>query len=281
MEDNGAKIVIEFDNAYKELSGRNILDGMTFDVRRGETFVIIGPSGMGKSVTLKHMVGLLQTDAGNVLVYDEEDGKDIEYSVSDLNPLKLLELREIFGYLFQDGALLKSLTVGENVALPLFEQELPELKKKYGRREAETKIWDFVHEKLTLVGMAYAIDNMPDELSGGMRKRAGLARAIVRDPKIILYDEPTSGLDPVMSTNINYLIRDLQKKLGITSIVVTHDIESAYYVGDRIAMLNMGKMVQIGTPQEIRNTNNPIVRQFIEGNIEGPLTATWKFQGKG
>ncbi|TET38453.1 MAG: ATP-binding cassette domain-containing protein [Planctomycetota bacterium] len=272
MDANG-NIVISFENAYKTLSGRNVLDGMTFDVRRGETFVIIGPSGMGKSVTLKHMVGLMRPDDGEVIISDEGEGGRVRYDVSHLKPIQLERLRAIFGYLFQDGALLASLTVGENVALPLFERRLHVFREKYGRRNAENKIWERVREKLGMVDMVHAIDNLPAELSGGMRKRAGLARAIIHEPKIILYDEPTSGLDPVMGTNINRLIRHLQEKLGVTSLVVTHDIDSAYYVGDRIAMINRGRMEQIGTPDEIKNTTNPVVRQFIEGNIEGPLTA--------
>jgi phospholipid/cholesterol/gamma-HCH transport system ATP-binding protein len=275
MDANG-NIVISFKKAYKTLSGRNILDGMTFDVRRGETFVIIGPSGMGKSVTLKHMVGLMRPDDGEVIISDEGEGGQVRYEVSNLKPIELERLRAIFGYLFQDGALLASLTVGENVALPLFERRLHVFREKYGRRNAENKIWERVREKLGMVDMVHAIDNLPAELSGGMRKRAGLARAIIHEPKIILYDEPTSGLDPVMGTNINRLIRHLQKELGVTSLVVTHDIESAYYVGDRIAMLNRGRMEQIGTPDEIKHTTNPVVRQFIEGNIEGPLTITRK-----
>jgi len=275
MDDNG-NIVIRFEGAYKTLSGRNILDGMTFEVRRGETFVIIGPSGMGKSVTLKHMVGLMKPDDGKVIISNETEGEKVEYDVSHLKPIQLERLRAIFGYLFQDGALLASLTVGENVALPLYERRLQHFREKYGRRNAEAKIWERVEEKLGMVDLSHAIDNMPAELSGGMRKRAGLARAIIHEPGIILYDEPTSGLDPVMSTNINRLIRHLQKELGVTSLVVTHDIESAYYVGDRIAMLNRGRMEQIGMPDEIKNTTNPVVRQFIEGNIEGPLTAARK-----
>jgi phospholipid/cholesterol/gamma-HCH transport system ATP-binding protein len=246
--------IIEFENVRKTLSGRKVLDGLTFSVEAGETFVIIGRSGTGKSVTLKHMVGLFRPDEGTVRVW----GRDI----SALSKGGLEKIRNRFGYLFQDGALLKSMTVSENVALPL--RELTKMKPD--------KIQQTVREKLALVAMAHAIDDMPDAVSGGMRKRAGLARAIVRDPEVILYDEPTSGLDPVMSSQINELIRDMQAKLKVTSIVVTHDMRSAYDIADRIAMLYNGKIQQTGTPDEIRNTADPVVRQFIEGETDGPLT---------
>lgn len=272
MEDEKHDIVIRFDDACKELSGRMVLDYMNFEVRKGESFVIIGPSGMGKSVTLKHMVGLLKADSGRVLVHEKVKSVVREHDVGLLAPRELERLRDRFGYLFQDGALLASLTVGENVALPLYERDFPELRRKYGRSGAEAYIWEKVKNKLELVEMSHAIDNMPSELSGGMRKRAGLARAVIREPDIVLYDEPSSGLDPVMTTHIGILIRDLQQKLGVTSVTVSHDIESAFYIGDRVAMIYNGKMRQIGTPDEIQASEDPVVRQFIRGESEGPLT---------
>ena len=245
---------IELARVTKRLGGRNVLDGLDLKVPKGEIFVIIGPSGTGKSVTLKHVVGLMKPDSGRVLV----EGKDITHA----GPASLDAVRTKFGVLFQNGALLNSLSVGENVALPLREHtSLP-----------EDEIQRLVREKLALVDLVHAEDATPDALSGGMRKRVGLARAIVRDPKIILYDEPTSGLDPVMSNVINHLILNLKRQLKITSVVVTHDMASAYLIADRIAMIHKGRIVQEGSPKEILQTKNPIVRQFIDGNIHGPLT---------
>lgn len=246
--------VIEFKDVYKSFGARKVLDGLDMSIRSGETFVIIGRSGTGKSVTLKHMVGLLRPDRGTVTVFGED--------VANLSRRGVEKLRSKFGYLFQDGALLKSMTVGENVALPLREHT----------RMKDDKIKDTVKEKLALVAMAHAMDDKPDEISGGMRKRAGLARAIVREPGVILYDEPTSGLDPVMSSQINEIIKDMQDKLKVTSVVVTHDMSSAYSIADRIGMLYNGKIHFVGTPDEVRNTDDPVVKQFIKGSTSGPLT---------
>jgi phospholipid/cholesterol/gamma-HCH transport system ATP-binding protein len=248
-------VVIEFDNVYKRFGGRIVLDGLSLTIEQGETFVIIGRSGIGKSVTLKHMVGLLKPDSGVVRVFDLD--------VARLPRQELENLRARFGYLFQDGALLKSMNVGENVLLPL---------KEHNRDMSRLRMKEIVHDKLALVAMGHAVEDMPDQISGGMRKRAGLARAIVRDPEIILYDEPTSGLDPVMSSQINDLIRDMQTKLKVTSVVVTHDMKSAYAIADRIGMLHNGRIWFVGTPDEVRGSVDPVVRQFIEGDTEGPLT---------
>lgn len=251
--------VIVFKNVHKTLSGRKVLNGLNLTIYRGETFVIIGRSGTGKSVTLKHMIGILKPDEGEIFVFGKK--------INNYGKKELIELRKHFGVLFQSGALLNSLTVGENVALPLLEHE-----RHLSREEIER----IVDEKLAMVEMLHAKHNYPSEISGGMKKRAGLARAIVRNPEIVLYDEPTSGLDPIMSNSINELILSLQKKLGITSIVVTHDMNSAYMIADRIGMHYGGRIIEIGTPEEIRNTKSPIVRQFIEGRVHGPIT-----EGKG
>ena len=246
--------VIELQGVSKRFGSHTVLDGLDMAIPRGETFVIIGRSGTGKSVTLKHMVGLLSPDAGTVRV-DEVD-------LTHASPEGLDRLRTRFGVLFQNGALLNSLSVGENVALPLREHtNLP-----------EEGIRRIVREKLDLVELEGWEQAMPDQLSGGMRKRVGRARAIVRDPSIILYDEPTSGLDPVMSNIINHLIMNLKRQLKVTSVVVTHDMASAYLIADRIALIHQGRIVQQGTPKEILQTQQPVVRQFIDGNIHGPLT---------
>ena len=245
---------IQFKGVFKRLGGRNVLDGLDLTVPAGETFVIIGRSGTGKSVSLKHMVGLMTPDAGEVYVEGERLVQD--------DPGALDAVRTKFGVLFQSGALLNSLSVAENVALPLREHSaLP-----------EEEIQRIVREKLALVELTAAGDAMPDALSGGMRKRVGLARAIVREPRIILYDEPTSGLDPVMSNVINHLIINLKRRLHVTSVVVTHDMASAYLIADRIALIDKGRIVQEGTPKEILQTKDASVRQFIDGNIHGPFT---------
>jgi len=238
--------MIRFDNVGKLLGGQAVLDGLTFEVRQGETFVIVGPSGVGKSVTLKHMVRLLTPDAGRVYV-----GEDC---VSEATGGALERIRERFGYLFQGGALLGWLSMAENVALPLREKtNLDE--GEIRRRIAAT---------LRLIGLEEHADKSPDELSGGMRKRAGLARAIIRNPEIVLYDEPTSGLDPVTSRTIDTLIERLRRELGVTSVVVTHDLHSALSIGTRIAMLHAGKIIALCTPREFVQSSNKEVRAFLD-----------------
>ncbi len=247
--------MIRLENVHKQFGARKVLDGLSLNVHEGETFVIIGPSGTGKSVTLKHIVGLMRPDAGEVYVDNEP--------VHSATPPQLEAIRRKMGFLFQNGALLNSLTAGENVALPLRQHtDWP-----------EEKIQAAVEEKLSLVDMEGRGDVMPSDLSGGMRKRVSLARAIILAPRIVLYDEPTSGLDPVMSNIINKLINSMKAKLGITSIVVTHDMSSAYLIADRIGMIYKGKLVEAGPPKELLKTTNPVVRQFIDGKTEGPLTA--------
>jgi len=243
--------VIAFSDLHKAFEDNPVLKGFTLDVHDGETMVIIGYSGTGKSVALKHVVGLLEPDSGHV----EVDGQ----IVSELRRPDLTALRATIGYVFQFAALFDSLTVFENVALGL--RRLQAL--------SETAIAERVRESLKLVDLPRTEQHMPSELSGGMRKRVGLARAIALRPKYILYDEPTTGLDPVTSAVIDQLIVRTREALGVTSIVITHDMRTAYTVGDRIAMLYQGKVQQVGPVEEIKGTADPVVRQFIEGRPDG------------
>lgn len=245
--------MIRIRDLKKRLGSKQVLNGVDLDIPQGRTVVVMGRSGTGKSVLLKHIIGLMTPDSGSI----EVDGDE----VVGMRENELNEVRKHFGLLFQGAALFDSLTVQENVGLPLREhQRLPEAEVR--RR---------VSERLEWVGLKDVDDMKPASLSGGMRKRVGLARAIAMDPQYILYDEPTTGLDPIMSDVINRLIRSLQERLGVTSIVVTHDMNSAYHVGDILAMLHEGRVVFTGTPDEARNTNDPLVRQFIEGSSEGPI----------
>lgn len=246
-------ITIECRNVWKSFYSKSVLQGVNLTIRPGETVVIIGQSGSGKSVLLKHIVGLLVPDRGAILV----DGLD----VAKLKRNKLFELRMRFGMVFQGAALFDSYTVEENVGLAM--REHTELSNEEISRIAE--------EKLHMVGLDGIGDKRPAELSGGMKKRVGFARAIAMNPECVLYDEPTTGLDPINSDVINNLIVKLSTELKITSIVVTHDLASAYKVADRIAMLHEGRVIFDGTPDEAKRTNNGIVRQFIEGRAEGPI----------
>jgi phospholipid/cholesterol/gamma-HCH transport system ATP-binding protein len=232
-----------------------VLDGVDLSIERGETRVVIGRSGEGKSVLLKHVIGLLRPDAGDLQV----NGITLNWRKKET----LARVREIIGMLFQGAALFDSLNVHDNVAFALIEQG----------RMSEAEIDRVVEEKLDLVNLRGVGRLMPAELSGGMKKRVGLARALATDPAVMLYDEPTTGLDPINADAINKMIRDMQRKLGVTSIVVTHDMTSAYNVGDRLSMLHQGQIIETGTPDEIRATSNPAVRQFILGLAEGPITA--------
>ena len=241
--------MIRFQNVTKVLGGKPVLSNLTFHIKEGETFVIVGSSGAGKSVTLKHMVRLLTPDSGTVLVGDQ--------NVSEAAGRSLEKMRERFGYLFQSGALLAWLTVAENVALPLLE------KTEMGDSEVAQK----VNEMLKLVGLEEDGDKYPAEISGGMQKRAGLARAIIRDPEIVLYDEPTTGLDPVTARTIDTLIEKMRKKLGVTSVVVTHDLHSALSIGTRIAMLHGGKMLEISSPDAFIKSPRQEVQKFLESQF--------------
>jgi phospholipid/cholesterol/gamma-HCH transport system ATP-binding protein len=242
--------VIRLDNVWKSFGPKRVLQGFTLDVEEGETMVIIGYSGTGKSVAIKHIVGLLEPDNGTVWVDDLE--------VPKLKRRELYELRSQIGYVFQFAALFDSMSIGENVAMGL---------RKQGTM-TEKEITDRVAEVLDLVDLPNVETKFPAELSGGMRKRVGLARAIALRPKYILYDEPTTGLDPVTSAVIDDLMIRTRERLGVTAIVITHDMRSAYRVGTRIAMLHEGKVRQVGTVDEIRNTRDPLVRQFVEGRAE-------------
>jgi phospholipid/cholesterol/gamma-HCH transport system ATP-binding protein len=239
--------LIQLIDIHKSFGPKRVLDGFTLDVLEGETMVVIGYSGTGKSVAIKHIVGLLEPDAGEVWVDEKE--------VPRLPRRELYELRGQIGYVFQFAALFDSFTIGENVAMGL---------RKQGKLSAG-EIDERLHEALDLVDLPEVADRFPAELSGGMRKRVGIARAIALRPKYMLYDEPTTGLDPVTSAVIDQLMVRMREKLGVTSVVITHDMRSAYTVGSRIAMLYEGRVRQVGTVQEIQRTTDPIVRQFIEG----------------
>ena len=242
--------MIQLVDVYKSFGAKRVLAGFSLDVVEGETMVIIGYSGTGKSVAIKHIVGLLEPDRGTVFV----DGLE----VPTLKRRDLYELRARIGYVFQFAALFDSLTIGDNVAMGL---------RKQGTL-TEAQIADRVNETLELVDLPNVAPRFPAELSGGMRKRVGIARAIALRPKYLLYDEPTTGLDPVTSAVIDELMIRMRDRLGVTSIVITHDMRSAYRVGTRIAMLYDGRVRTVGTVDEIRHTNDPIVRQFIEGRAE-------------
>ncbi len=241
--------MIKISNIWKQFNGEPVHCGVSVDIPDRETVVVLGKSGGGKSVLLKMIVGLVKPDKGTILV----DGKD----VTAMNYRQLREVRMKFGFLFQGAALLDSLTVGENVALPL----------EYHRRKKITDIPARVHQALATVGLDGVEQMMPASLSGGMRKRVGLARAIVYQPPYVLYDEPTTGLDLETADGINTLINELRNKLGVTSIVVTHDIRSAFLVGDRFAILHEGKIIMTGTADEIRNSTNEEVRKYIDSSL--------------
>ena len=237
--------MIKLVNVHKKFGGQKVLDGVTLDIPKGKITVVIGASGVGKSVLLKHMIGLLKPDSGKVFV----DGIDL----SNLSPVQLVNIRKKFGMLFQGAALLDSLNVFDIVAFPLVEH----------KKLSPSEIKRIVHEKLELVGLKNIDHKMPSELSGGMRKRVGLARAIILQPETMLYDEPTTGLDPIMTDSVDNLILDMQQKLKITSVVISHDIASAFTVADQIAMLHEGKIVEAGPPQRLKESRDPFVRKFI------------------
>ena len=245
--------MIRLDDVYKSFGNNHVLRGCSLEVRDGETLTIIGGSGMGKSVALKLMVGLLKPERGKIFVDEQE--------ITALDPEALFEVQKKFSYVFQLGALFDSLTVGDNVAFGV----------RNLSRAAEEKIQEMVREKLALVGLSGVEGLKPAELSGGMRKRVAIARAIAMSPKYLLYDEPTTGLDPIMSDIINDLILHLQSKLGTTAVVVTHDMKSAYKVSNRIAMLYEGTILEVNPPEAVQNSSNPVVRQFVTGSAQGPI----------
>jgi phospholipid/cholesterol/gamma-HCH transport system ATP-binding protein len=239
---------------YKSFGGNHVLRGLNLEVKCGESMVVIGGSGTGKSVLIKCVIGLLHHDRGEIYVGGQE--------ISSLNEEGWNQLRKKFGMLFQRDALFDSLSVWENVGFAL----------RRHTKLSDDKIKEIAMEKLKLVGMQNVEGLMPAELSGGMRKRVSLARAIAMEPAILLYDEPTTGLDPIMANVINDLIVTMREKLEVTSIAITHDMNSAYRIGDRIAMLYKGEIIEVGTPDEFKASPSPIVQQFIRGDVEGPIT---------
>lgn len=245
--------IIRVENLKKIFGGRTVLNDINLDIYRGETMVIMGGSGCGKSTLLRHLIGAMKPEKGKVVFM----GKDL----SGLDEDGLNEIRKKFGMLFQSAALFDSMDVGQNIALPLKEHT-----------KLDSKIINIIVKmKMELVGLRGFEHLMPSQLSGGMKKRVGLARAIVMDPEVVFYDEPTAGLDPVMTAVIDKLIVDLSKKLNITSVVVTHDMKSVFRIGDRIAMLHKGEVLQVGTPAEIEKSTNPVIRQFVAGEVDGPV----------
>jgi phospholipid/cholesterol/gamma-HCH transport system ATP-binding protein len=240
-----ARPVLEIVDLWKSFGENHVLRGVSLTVNDGETLVVLGPSGCGKSVLLKHVIGIMRPDRGSILV----EGRDITRMRLD----ELNEVRKSFGMVFQGAALFDSMTVGENVGLPLKEH----------RRLRGAELERLIDEKLELVGLSGIADLWPSQLSGGMKKRVALARAIALDPDVILYDEPTTGLDPILAEQINELIRTTQKKLTASSIVVTHDLHSACFTGDRVALMDEGRIAFLGTTDELTTTDNEAVRNFI------------------
>jgi len=246
-----AEPFIRYEEIHKSFGPKHVLRGLTLDVHRGETIVVVGGSGSGKSVLLRHTIGLHQPDSGRVFVDGEE--------ISALSEAELMPVRRKVGMLFQAGALFDSMNVYENVAFGLRERE----------NLAEEEIAERVREKLSVVGLEAVEELMPEDLSGGMKRRVALARAIVLEPECLLYDEPTTGLDPITAATINALIRDIQRALGVTAIVVTHDIKSAFTVGDRMAFLYQGQLQFTGTIEEAKRTRSPRLKAFLVGEPLG------------
>ena len=253
MSESENAVVIEATNVNKSFGPNHVLRDLNLKVRRGETFVIVGPSGCGKSVFLKHIVGLMKPDAGEVSVL----GRDI----NALPPNELLALRRRVGMVFQSSALLNSLTVEGNVGLGLTE---------HGHTDKE-EVRRIVNEKLALVEMQGTNELLPEELSGGMKKRVAVARTLALEPEIVLFDEPTVGLDPIMSMNVDDLILGLKERVKCTNVVVSHDMITAFHVGDRIGIFHEGKIVAVGTPREFRRSKEKVVEDFIARNIQ------WRF----
>lgn len=244
--------MIKIIDLHKSFDGKKVLNGVNLEIFDGEIMVIMGGSGAGKTVLIKHMMGLLKPDRGKIFVDDIE--------ITSLKEDELFKVTRLFGMVFQSAALFDSMTVEENIKFGLERLGLPP-------EEIERRVKDSL-ERVDLPGIEKL---MPSQLSGGMKKRVGLARAIALRPKILLYDEPTTGVDPIRADSINKLIVKMRDSLGVTSVIITHDIVSAFKVADRIAMLHDGKIIEIGTPEQIRNSTNPVVQQFIKGESEGPV----------
>ena len=245
--------MIRLRNVYKSFDSQSVLNGLDLEIPAGQITAVIGPSGEGKSVLLKHMIGLLRPDSGEI----EVDGE----SILNLRRSRLNRIREKFGMLFQNAALFDSMSVFENVAFPLRE------KTSLSRDEIEQR----VRSALEHVGLKNVNGKFPDEISGGMKKRVGLARALLLNPKIILFDEPTTGLDPIICRATHQLIKDTHVRFGFTSVVVSHEIPEIFDVSDQVAMLYRGEIIEVGSPEEIQRSNHPVVRQFITGSLEGPI----------
>jgi len=245
--------MIKLVDVHKSFGRQKVLDGLNLEIEAGKTTVIIGRSGGGKSVLLKHIIGLIKPDRGQVLI-DQSD-------ITALSEKDLNEVRKKFGMLFQEAALFDSMNVGENVAFPLREQT----------KLTDQEIRQIVADRLRAVGLSGVEEKMPSQLSGGMRKRVGLARAIALHPQIVLFDEPTTGLDPVMTEAINQLIMETQKNFNLTCVVISHDISSIFRIGHKIAMLYEGRIIAYGTPEEIRASDNPVMKQFLSGSVDGPI----------
>jgi len=244
------EFIIEIKDVHKSFSSKEVHTGVTLPIRRGETITVLGGSGTGKSVLLKEITGLIKPDRGEVII----EGEDIV----PMDEGDLIHVRKKIGMLFQGAALFDSLTVVENIAYPLREHS----------KHNENEIKEIVAKNLELVGLPGIEDKLPSDLSGGMKKRVGLARAMASEPKILLYDEPTTGLDPPNISRINHLIRDMQQKFGITGVVITHDVASAFEISDRIAFLYKGKIIFEGTVEEGKNTNIEALSDFIHGKLE-------------
>jgi phospholipid/cholesterol/gamma-HCH transport system ATP-binding protein len=245
--------MIKISNLKKSFGHKRVLDGVDLEIDKGKITVIIGRSGEGKSVLIKHIIGLLRPDDGQIFLEGQE--------LSSMNERDWGEVRKRFGMLFQGAALFDSMTVGENVGFPLKEHT----------DMADEDIMKIVGDKLRRVGLVGVEHMMPAELSGGMKKRVGLARAIVMDPEIVLFDEPTTGLDPIMSDSIADLVLDTQRSLQTTYILITHDIPFTYKIADKIAMLHEGRIIEQGSVEEMKKNPNPVVKQFLEGRAEGPI----------
>jgi len=238
-------VCIRYIDLHKAFGKKKVLTGLTLDVRRGEALVLMGPSGTGKSVTLRHAIGLMKPDSGQVIVEGFDMGK--------IRPAELFELRKHMGYLFQEGALINWLSVAENIALPLIENS----------NMTRDEIDERVHAKLKLVHLPDVWDEMPSEISGGMKKRVGLARALITEPEIIMYDEPNAGLDPEISGAINHLMREVSETLGITSLIITHLVSCVRAVADRVVMLDEGKVIVDLPPEEFLASDHPRLVRFL------------------
>ncbi len=246
-------VMIKLTDLWKSFDGKEVLRGLDLEVKRGESMVVIGGSGAGKSVMLKSIIGLLQPESGSILVDGEE--------ITSMRESELMRFRQKIAMDFQGGALFDSLTVWKNVGFGV----------KRLRNLKDREVREIATKKLNMVGLKDVEDLKPSQLSGGMRKRVSLARAIAMEPEILLFDEPTTGLDPIMADVINELIMDLNSQLNVTSISITHDMKSAYKIADRIAMIYCGQIIEIGVPEDIRTSQNEIVQQFINGRAQGPI----------